>query len=76
MKVVIAGAGEVGTHLAKMLSKDDHEIVLLDDDNVKLERISNQIDLLTVTGAANSIDDLKETGISKTDLFIAVTPYE
>ena len=59
MKVVIAGAGEVGTHLAKMLSKDDHEIVLLDDDNVKLERISNQIDLLTVTGAANSIDDLK-----------------
>lgn len=76
MKVVIAGAGEVGTHLAKMLSKEDHEIVLIDEDNEKLERISNQIDLLTVTGAANSFDDLKETGISKADLFIAVTPYE
>lgn len=76
MKVVIAGAGEVGTHLAKMLSKEDHEIVLMDDDSDKLERIANQIDLLTVTGAANSINDLKEAGISKADLFIAVTPYE
>lgn len=76
MKVVIAGAGEVGTHLAKMLSKEDHEIVLLDDDNEKLERIANQVDLLTFTGAANSIMDLKDAGIAKADLFIAVTPYE
>ncbi|HPR31514.1 MAG TPA: Trk system potassium transporter TrkA [Prolixibacteraceae bacterium] len=76
MKVVIAGAGEVGTHLAKMLSKEDHDIVLLDEDNDKLEKLANQVDLLTVCGAANSISDLKEAGISKTDLFIAVTPYE
>jgi trk system potassium uptake protein TrkA len=76
MKVVIAGAGEVGTHLAKMLSNEDHDIVLLDEDNEKLEKLANQVDLLTVCGAANSINDLKETGISKTDLFIAVTPYE
>lgn len=76
MKVVIAGAGEVGTHLAKMLSKEDHDIVLLDDDKDKLEKISNQVDLLTITGAANSIEDLKDAGVSKADLFIAVTPYE
>ncbi|MCF8362193.1 MAG: NAD-binding protein, partial [Prolixibacteraceae bacterium] len=76
MKVVIAGAGEVGTHLARMLSKDDHEIVLMDDDNEKLQLIANQVDLLTVNGAANSIEDLKEAGIAKADLFIAVTPYE
>lgn len=76
MKVVIAGAGEVGTHLAMMLSKEDHDIVLIDDDNEKLEKISTQIDLLTYTGAANSIKDLKEAGIAKADLFIAVTPYE
>lgn len=76
MKVVIAGAGEVGTHLAKMLSKENHEIVLLDEDQEKLEQLANQVDLLTVEGAANSIIDLKETGISKADLFIAVTPYE
>ena len=76
MKVVIAGAGEVGTHLAKMLSKENHEIVLIDEDNEKLEKLSNQVDLLTICGAANSINDLKETGISKADLFIAVTPFE
>lgn len=76
MKVVIAGAGEVGTYLAQMLSNENHDIVLLDDDNQKLERIANQIDLLTITGAANSIDDLKSAGIGKADLFIAVTPYE
>jgi trk system potassium uptake protein len=76
MKVVIAGAGEVGTHLAKMLSKENHEIVLIDEDNEKLEKIANQVDLLTITGAANSIIDLKDSGISKADLFIAVTPFE
>jgi len=76
MKVVIAGAGEVGTHLAKMLSKEDHDIVLLDDTPEKLEKISAEVDLLTVTGSAHSFEDLKETGLAKADLFIAVTPYE
>ncbi|WP_339740160.1 Trk system potassium transporter TrkA [uncultured Sunxiuqinia sp.] len=76
MKVVIVGAGEVGTHLAKMLSKENHDIVLMDEDADKLYQISSQVDLLTVTGMANSFRDLKETGLSKADLFIAVTPYE
>ncbi len=76
MNIVIAGAGEVGTYLASMLSKEDHDIVLLDEDKQKLEKIANQIDLLTVTGAANSINDLKNSGISKADLFISVTPFE
>lgn len=76
MKVVIAGAGEVGTHLAKMLSKENHDIILIDEDAEKLERIANQVDLMTVNGAANSITDLKEAGVSKADLFIAVTPFE
>jgi len=76
MNIVIAGAGEVGTYLASMLSKEDHNIVLLDEDKQKLEKIANQVDLLTVAGAANSINDLKNSGISKADLFIAVTPFE
>jgi len=76
MKVVIVGAGEVGTHLARMLSKEDHDIVLMDDDTEKLHKLSSQVDLLTVTGYANSFKDLKETGIAKADLLIAVTPYE
>lgn len=76
MKVVIAGAGEVGTHLAKMLSNENHDIVLLDDSPEKLSLISNEVDLMTVTGSAHSFQDLKKTGLAKSDLFIAVTPFE
>jgi len=76
MKIVIAGAGEVGTHLAKMLSDESHDIVLLDDSTEKLSKISSQVDLMTITGSAHSFEDLKKTGLAKADLFIAVTPYE
>lgn len=76
MKIVIVGAGEVGTHLAKMLSREDHDIVLMDDDTEKLNKLSSQVDLLTITGYANSFKDLKDAGVSKSDLMIAVTPYE
>ena len=74
MKIVIAGAGEVGTHLARMLSKENHDIVLLDNDPEKLAMISREVDLMTITGSAHSFADLKETGLNKTELFIAVTP--
>ena len=76
MKIVIAGAGEVGTHLAKMLSDESHDIVLLDDSPEKLSKISSQVDLMTITGSAHSFEDLKKTGLAKADLFIAVTPFE
>ncbi len=76
MKVVIAGAGEVGTHLARMLTNEDHDIVLLDDSPEKLSKISADVDLLTITGSAHSFQDLKHTGLAKADLFIAVTPFE
>lgn len=76
MKVVIAGAGEVGIHLAKMLSVEDHDIVLLDDSPERLSEIGSDVDLMPVAGSAHSFSDLKRTGISKADLFIAVTPLE
>ncbi|MFW5822180.1 MAG: Trk system potassium transporter TrkA [Tangfeifania sp.] len=76
MKVVIAGAGEVGTHLARMLSNEDHDIVLMDDSLEKLSKVSGDVDLMTVTGSAHSFQDLKQTGLAKADLFIAVTPFE
>ncbi len=76
MKVVIAGAGEVGTHLARMLSNENHDIVLLDDSPEKLSKTSADVDLLTVAGSAHSFSDLKKTGLAKADLFIAVTPFE
>jgi trk system potassium uptake protein len=76
MKVVIAGAGEVGTHLARMLSNENHDIVLLDDSPEKLSKVSGDVDLLTIAGSAHSFQDLKQTGLAKADLFIAVTPFE
>ncbi|MDO9614122.1 MAG: Trk system potassium transporter TrkA, partial [Bacteroidota bacterium] len=76
MKIVIAGAGEVGTHLARMLSKVNHDIVLIDEDPEKLQRISSQVDLMPLTGFPNSFRDLQDAGVSKADLFIAVTPFE
>ncbi|MCY1719743.1 Trk system potassium transporter TrkA [Prolixibacteraceae bacterium Z1-6] len=76
MKVVIAGAGEVGTHLARMLTNENHDIVLLDDSPEKLSKISAEVDLMTITGSAHSFQDLKKTDLAKSDLFIAVTPFE
>lgn len=76
MKIVIAGAGAVGTHLAKMLSHQNHDIVLLDSDEDKLKLIDSHLDLLTVVGSSSSVHDLKEANIKKADLFIAVTQSE
>ncbi|MCQ2287769.1 MAG: Trk system potassium transporter TrkA [Muribaculaceae bacterium] len=75
MKIVIAGAGEVGTHLAKMLSDEEQDIVIMDNDERKLVALENY-NLMTYHGSATSFEALKDVGISRTDLFIAVTPYE
>ncbi|MFV0290028.1 MAG: Trk system potassium transporter TrkA [Mangrovibacterium sp.] len=76
MNIVIVGAGQVGLHLSKMLSNDDHDIILMDEDEDRLNNVSNQIDLLTVCGYAQSFSDLKKAGAHKADLFVAVTPSE
>lgn len=76
MKIVIAGAGEVGTHLAKKLSGENHDIILVDEDHEKLNRIEQMYDLMVVEGSPTSINDLKEAETNKADLFIGVTPIE
>jgi len=76
MKIVIAGAGAVGTHLAKMLSHQDHDIILLDNDEEKLKEIDSHLDLLTIVGSSASLKDLREASVKKADLFIAVTQSE
>ena len=75
MRIIIAGAGAVGTHLAKLLSKEDQDIILMDTDTDRLDTLSN-FNLMTIIGSPTSIKDLKEAGVNKTDLFIAVTPSE
>ena len=76
MKIVIAGAGEVGTHLAKLLSREEQDITLLDRDRSRLEALDASYNLLTVVGSPVSFSALRAAGVEKAELFIAVTPYE
>ena len=76
MRIIIAGAGEVGTHLAKMLSNENHEIILIDTEEDRLKPIDSSLDVLTYVGSATSINILQEVLQKKTDLFIAVTHGE
>ncbi|MDR0742930.1 MAG: Trk system potassium transporter TrkA [Tannerella sp.] len=76
MKILIAGAGEVGTHLAKMLSREKHDIILMDPDDNKLAFTRSGMEILPVAGNPTSLSDLEEAGISRINLFISVTPEE
>jgi trk system potassium uptake protein TrkA len=76
MRIVIAGAGEVGSHLAKMLSNENHEIIIIDSEEEQLKPIDTTLDVLTYHGSATSINILQDVLQKKTDLFIAVTHGE
>jgi len=76
MKIVIAGAGEVGSHLAKMLSNESNEITVIDMDNDRLEALRSNTDVITVEGNPSAIKVLQEAGVATADLFIAVNPSE
>ena len=76
MNIVIAGAGEVGQHIAKLLSSEEQDIVLIDTDDAKLEHIDANYNLMTRKGSPTSFKTLKESGVEDADLFVAVTPSE
>ena len=76
MRLIIAGAGEVGTHLAKLLSFENMDVCLLDSNVDRLGDMETNYDIITRVGSPTSIYDLKNIGVHDADLFIAVTPYE
>ncbi len=73
MKIIIAGAGDVGFHLAKLLSYESQDTYIIDFDGEKLEYLNSHLDIITKKGDATSIKLLKEIGIDSADLLIAVT---
>ena len=75
MKIVIAGAGEVGIHLAKLLSNENQDIIIIDRDEDKLAKLE-PYNMLTYIGNPVSFATLRNAGVANSDLFIAVTPYE
>ena len=76
MKIVIAGAGEVGSHLAKMLSNEANEITVIDSDGERLEVLRSHTDVITVEGNPSAIKTLHDADVATADLFIAVNPSE
>ncbi|MBD3862684.1 MAG: trk system potassium uptake protein TrkA [Olleya marilimosa] len=76
MKIIIAGAGEVGFHLAKLLSYESQEITLIDTDRDSLSYADNHLDIKVLKGDATSIAILKEAKIDRADLLIGVTASE
>lgn len=76
MKIIIAGAGDVGSHLAKLLSSESHDIYLIDENEERLNTISSQIDVFTIAGDAKSVEIMEQKLIITCDLLIAVTSSE
>ncbi|MBE9469459.1 MAG: Trk system potassium transporter TrkA [Bacteroidetes bacterium] len=76
MRIILAGAGEVGKYLAKMLSDEKHDIIIIDPDSESLNNVGAHLDLLTLQGSSTSFKTLKEAEVDKSDLFIAVAHSE
>ncbi|MDE5828098.1 MAG: NAD-binding protein, partial [Duncaniella sp.] len=76
MRIVIAGSGAVGSHLAKLLSNEEQDITVVDSDAEKLAMLDANYNLLTVKGSPTSFSGLRQAGVEHCDLFIAVTPFE
>ncbi|MCB9099834.1 MAG: Trk system potassium transporter TrkA [Anaerolineales bacterium] len=76
MKIIIAGAGEVGFYLSKMLSQEDHDITVIDTNPDVLGLVEATTDVITIEGSATSIKTLRDAGVARADMLIAVTQRE
>jgi len=76
MKIVIAGMGDVGYHIAKELSNESHDIIAIDNNPQRLAQVDSMADILTINGSATSLQSLKDAKVEKSDVFIAVTSSE
>jgi trk system potassium uptake protein TrkA len=76
MNILIIGAGEVGGHLAKLLSQENHDITVVDNDPARIQVIANNLDVLTVEGQGTNPSTLKRAGIETADMLISVTTVD
>ena len=76
MKIIIAGAGEVGFHLAKLLSYESQDITLIDTHKERLNYAENHLDIRALKGDASSLELMKKADVGTSDMFIAVTEQE
>ena len=76
MKIIIVGCGNVGATLAEQLSKENHDIVVIDQREALVESVSNNYDVLGIVGNGTSFNVQIEAGVKEADLLIAVTGYD
>lgn len=76
MKIIIVGCGKVGYTLADTLSRENHEITVIDSNEEKILRLSNELDVATVRGNGASYSVLKEAGVEHCELLIAATGHD
>ncbi len=76
MKIIISGAKAIGSHLARLLSRGNEDVTLIDDDGERLAQLASTYDILTVQSEVCSLVTMREVGVGRADLFIAVTPDE
>ena len=73
MRIVIIGAGEVGFHVAKALSQEDHDIIVIDIDSVKCKRASESLDVIVIEGNGASPRNLSEANVQEADYVLCLT---
>ena len=76
MKIIIAGAGEVGYHLAKLLSFESQDITLIDNNESNINFAENKLDIKTIEGDSTSISVLKKADVENSDLVVSLTSSE
>jgi len=76
LRIIIIGGGEVGFHLAKIFSKEGHQIVMIEPDREKISRVEESLDIMAVQGSGSSVETLVEAGIKDAKLVIAVSAID
>lgn len=73
MRIIIVGAGEVGYHIAQKLSEENQDVFLIDKDQEKVGRITENLDVQAILGSGTSPDTLRESGIEDAEMLVAAT---
>ncbi len=76
LHIIVVGAGEVGYDVARMLSREEHDVVVIDQDAAAIRQVREKLDVMAISGNGASSDILAEAGIARADMLIAVTPVD
>jgi trk system potassium uptake protein TrkA len=76
MKVIIAGAGEIGTYIAERIADESHDVTVIEANAAKAEEVSNTLDVNVICGSASSVQVLKKAAVEECDLFLSLTSNE